>query len=84
MKKLYPTRRLQLDGDIPMNSYVLDRNNKAFIIDPGCKERIQNYIKEEGLEVIGILLTHAHIDHIEALDCFDVPIYVHEIQYFNG
>lgn len=80
--KLYPTRKLCLDGEIPMNCYVLDRNGKCFIIDPGYqKEYIQEYIKTEELEVIGILLTHAHIDHIEALDCFDVPIYLHEMEY---
>ncbi|OSY88589.1 hypothetical protein WH52_05925 [Tenacibaculum holothuriorum] len=62
-----------------MNCYVLERNNKCFIIDPGYqKETIQAYIKREKLEVIGILLTHAHIDHIEALDCFNVPVYLHE------
>ncbi|NME72456.1 MBL fold metallo-hydrolase [Flammeovirga aprica] len=80
--KLYPIRKLQLDGDIPMNCYVLDRNGKCFIIDPGYqKEVIQKYVEEEGLEVIGILLSHAHIDHIEALDCFDVPVYLHELEY---
>jgi len=80
--KLYPIRKLKLDGEIPMNCYVLDRNGKCFIIDPGYqKERIQEYVKKEGLEVIGILLTHAHIDHIEALDCFKVPVYLHELEY---
>ena len=34
-------------------------------------------------EVIGILLTHAHYDHIGALDAFDVPIYIHEEEYLN-
>ncbi|NLR93799.1 MBL fold metallo-hydrolase [Flammeovirga agarivorans] len=77
--KLHPVRKLQLDGFFPMNCYVLERNNKCFIIDPGYqKETIQNYIKDENLEVVGILLTHAHIDHIEALDCFNVPVYLHE------
>jgi hydroxyacylglutathione hydrolase len=28
--------------------------------------------------VLGILLTHAHIDHIGALDAFAVPVYLHE------
>lgn len=80
--KLYPVRKLVVYGDFITNCYVLDRDGKCFIIDPGYqKERIQNYVKHEGLKVEGILLTHAHIDHIEALDCFDVPIYIHEIEY---
>lgn len=71
-----------LDGEIPMNCYVLERNKECFIIDPGYqKEIIQNYIAQKGYTVKGILLTHAHIDHIEALDCFPVPIYVHEKEY---
>jgi len=65
-----------------MNCYFIERNGKCFIVDPGYhKERIIEYVKEEKLEVIGILLTHAHIDHIEALDCFPVPIYLHELEY---
>ena len=80
--KLNPIRKLQLDGEIPMNCYVIDRNGKCFIVDPGYQKNIiQEYIKSQGLEVLGILLTHAHIDHIEALDCFDVPIYLHELEY---
>ncbi len=79
---MYSVRKLFLEGDIPMNCYFIERNNKCFIVDPGYyKERIIEYVKEEGLEVIGILLTHAHIDHIGALDCFPVPIYLHELEY---
>lgn len=35
-------------------------------------------MKQHHLEVLGILLTHGHIDHIGAIDAFDVPIYLHE------
>lgn len=75
-------QKLLLDGEIPVNCYIVARNNDCFIIDPGYqKQRIQNYISEKGYTVKGILLTHAHIDHIEALDCFDVPVYLHEEEY---
>ncbi|MDR6241447.1 MBL fold metallo-hydrolase [Aureibacter tunicatorum] len=74
--------KLRLDGEIPMNCYVLARNNECFIIDPGYqKELIQEYVDSKGYTVKGILLTHAHIDHIEALDCYDVPVYLHEKEY---
>lgn len=70
---------LLLHGDIDMNCYVILDGNECFIVDPGYeKERIQQFVKERNLLVKGILLTHAHHDHIGALDVFDVPIYLHE------
>ncbi|MGL5894925.1 MAG: MBL fold metallo-hydrolase [Bacteroidales bacterium] len=78
MSMLYPTEKILLNGDIPVNCYVIQRNGECFIVDPGYeKERIIKYIDDRGYCVKGILLTHAHIDHIEAIDCFDVPIYIH-------
>lgn len=75
-------QKLLLDGEIPVNCYILERNKECFIIDPGYqKHLIQKYISEKGFTVKGILLTHAHIDHVEALDCFDVPVYLHEKEY---
>ncbi|MGL4993859.1 MAG: MBL fold metallo-hydrolase [Bacteroidales bacterium] len=79
MNMLYPTERLLLNGEIPVNCYIIQRDNECFIVDPGYeKERIIEYVNDRGYVVKGILLTHAHIDHIEALDCFDVPIYLHD------
>ena len=49
------------------------------IIDPGYeKQKIIDFISAQQLEVQGILLTHGHIDHIGAADCFPVPVFVHE------
>ncbi len=80
--KLNQIRRLHLDGEIPVNCYVIINGKQCFIVDPGYqKEYLRSYINREGLDVIGILLTHAHIDHIEALDCFQVPVYLHELEY---
>ena len=73
--------RFMLNGGIPMNCYVLEHNKKCFIIDPGYKsDALGQYISANEFEVIGILLTHGHIDHIGALDCFKVPVYIHEIE----
>lgn len=59
------------------NCYVLDKDNKCFIIDPGYDyEALKKEI--EGLEVLGILLTHGHADHIGLIGKFNVPIYVHK------
>lgn len=71
--------KLLLDGEIPVNCYIISNQGECFIIDPGYqRERIIAYVKQHGLMVKGILLTHGHIDHIEALDCFDVPVFLHE------
>lgn len=43
---------------------------------------ISFYIKEKGLTPLAILLTHAHFDHIGALDevreKWDIPVYLHQ------
>lgn len=71
--------RLLLRGDIDVNCYVMEQNGECYIIDPGYqKERIAAYIEKQGWKVLGILLTHAHLDHIGALDVFQVPVYLHK------
>lgn len=71
--------KLLLVGEIPVNCYFIEHNKKCYIVDPGYeKERIVKYVADHELTVLGILLTHAHIDHIGAIDAFDVPVYLHE------
>lgn len=48
--------------------YVCHSHGQAVIIDPGCITRAEqnavlDYIERNQLEVVDILLTHAHIDH---------------------
>ena len=75
-------QKILLYGEIPVNSYILEDNGECYIIDPGYeKERVIDYIKDSGLSVKGILLTHAHIDHVGAIDAFDVPVYLHEEEH---
>lgn len=56
------------------NCYILEKDNKVLVIDPG-----DNYpkIKKEigNGEVIGVLITHFHPDHVGALKYFDNDIY---------
>ena len=85
-------KKILLYGDIDVNCYIIERNNKVYIIDPGYQPiRVRNYVKENNLDVLGILLTHGHINHIGAIDAFDVPVYLHkdeqviiEDNYNNG
>ena len=75
-------KRILLLGEIDVNCYFIEHNNKCYIVDPGYeKEKVIKYVKDNNLEVKGILLTHAHIDHIGAIDCFDVPVYLHKDEY---
>ncbi len=70
------------------NTYVLsDTKNNAVIVDPGCYEReeeleLQSYIIDNKLNVVALLNTHAHIDHVLGnqfvLNNYEVPFYLHE------
>jgi len=53
-------------GMLQANCYIVTKNNKAVIIDPGDElNKIQKQIKDK--EVVGILVTHHHFDHVGAL-----------------
>ena len=57
-------------GELQTNCYVLVKDNKCLVIDPGDE---YNKIKEVigNNEVVGVIVTHHHFDHIGALDKFD-------------
>ena len=65
------------------NCYVINNRNKdALIIDPGAdKKSIVNYIEYNNLKISAILNTHAHYDHIGAVQClkdkFHAPFFLH-------
>ncbi len=69
------------------NSYVVERNKKCYIIDPGGFDmsKLIEYIEDNNFELEGILLTHGHYDHIigipEIIDYKDVPVYISEKDY---
>ena len=57
----------------------------CLIIDPGEEgQRIISEIEKAGLTPSAILLTHAHFDHIGAVDTvrdkFNIPVYIHEVE----
>jgi len=42
---------------------------KAWVVDPGAESgKILSFLKREGLEIGAVVLTHAHFDHIAALN----------------
>lgn len=70
-------------GPLQTNAYVLYNENKeAVIFDPGGEgEKLNQWLKSEHLIPKAILLTHAHFDHIGAVDevrdRWEIPVYVH-------
>ena len=71
-------------GPFFKNGYVVacERTRQAVFIDPGDEvEQLLAFIAAEQLQVVYILLTHAHVDHVsgvaEAKRALNVPIYLH-------
>lgn len=59
--------------------WVLQQDRLAVAVDPGDAAPLVAYLKQNGLELAGILLTHRHADHIGGLpaliDAFTPPVY---------
>ncbi|KPA12070.1 Beta-lactamase-like domain protein [Candidatus Magnetomorum sp. HK-1] len=74
-----------VNGPMKQNCYILSNSNKeAVIIDPGSEDkRIQDFIQSNELSVLGILATHAHLDHIggvqKLVEFYNVPFYLHSM-----
>lgn len=70
-------------GPLGTNCYIVSHNGECLIFDPsGEPEKIIDYIETEQLTPKAILLTHAHFDHIGALqmirDHYKLEVYMHE------
>lgn len=70
-------------GPIQTNCYIIEESGgQCLIVDPGEEaERIIQIVDGAGLKPIAILLTHAHFDHIGAVDAvrdhFGIPVHIH-------
>jgi len=67
------------------NGFVVgcERTREAVVIDPGDEaDELIGAVRDHGLHVVHILLTHAHIDHITGValvkEAVDAPIYLHK------
>lgn len=75
-------------GELQANCFLLWKKDskEALVFDPGGDaDRIQEELKKRDLEPAGLLLTHAHCDHIAALSDLkkalpNVPILVPEAE----
>jgi hydroxyacylglutathione hydrolase len=70
-------------GPLQTNCYVLtEKDGSCLIIDPGEEgNKLHSWLKEKKLKPSAILLTHAHFDHIGAVDfirdLYSIPVYLH-------
>lgn len=68
-------------GLLDTNCYLISNGEEVLIVDPAAEARvIIRAVDEINLPVAGILLTHAHYDHIGALDevqkKYDTQVYM--------
>lgn len=73
-------------GIIGTNYYLIinEDTKETVMVDPGgYPAQLKREIKEKGLKVQAVLLTHAHFDHImglkDVMEDFKVPVYVEEM-----
>ncbi|MFC4022797.1 MBL fold metallo-hydrolase [Oceanobacillus longus] len=56
-------------GPIGTNCYIIYEGKEALLIDPGAEvEKISAFLYQNNFHLQAILLTHAHFDHIGALE----------------
>lgn len=71
-------------GPVQANAYILSNENlEAVIIDPGSDaDRLISFIDSKRFKPVATLLTHAHFDHIGAVDevreKWNLPVYLHK------
>lgn len=73
----------QTVGRLRENCYFITKPDKTtLIVDPGDEaERLKQFISDNGFQPVAIILTHAHFDHIGALEEireeYDLDVWVH-------
>ena len=72
-------------GMIGTNCYLVinEETKESVMVDPGAyPAKVKNAVKEQGLKLKAVLLTHAHFDHImglsDVMEDVKVTIYVEE------
>jgi len=74
-------------GELAANTYFLIKNGKLLIIDPADKaDFILEEIQRRRLNLVGLLVTHGHFDHLMAVGeiqlSFNLPFYVNKKDLF--
>jgi glyoxylase-like metal-dependent hydrolase (beta-lactamase superfamily II) len=68
-----------------VNCYVVYHQGEAVIVDPGeASEEILEFIQQENLQVVAIINTHGHADHIAGngwiMEKTKAPLWIHELE----
>ncbi|MCG3089064.1 MBL fold metallo-hydrolase [Sporosarcina cyprini] len=73
-------------GPIQTNCYIIENDKReCLLFDPGEEaDKIVKIVQDAKLTPIAILLTHAHFDHIGAVDeireRYNIPVYLHKAE----
>lgn len=74
-------------GSMENNTYILEcpETHEALLVD-ACFEADQLLAAADGAHVVGIVQTHGHMDHVQALaelkERLDVPVYAHPAESY--
>lgn len=74
-----------ITGSIEENCYLIYNQKTLLIVDPGNDaNKIKAEIEASGIEPEAILITHAHYDHIGAVEelrsDYDIPVYISPVE----
>ncbi|HBQ64760.1 MAG TPA: MBL fold metallo-hydrolase [Clostridiales bacterium] len=72
------------DGLFGENTYIIGKAGHCFVIDPGAGlEQILAAVRQSGMKLSGIILTHMHYDHVCTLDLLKTatgaPVMIHRL-----
>jgi hydroxyacylglutathione hydrolase len=73
-------------GPLQTNCYLVENSDHACLIfDPGSEgKKLINLLNQRKLKPSAIMLTHAHFDHIGAVDevrdFYKIPVYIHKLE----
>lgn len=72
-------------GILGTNCYIIHNDHEALIFDPGGDEdQLIKFLNDNKLNPIAILLTHAHFDHIGAVEPirneYGIKVYMHSLE----
>lgn len=59
--------------------WALRRDNHCVVVDPGDAAPVESWLRQQGLLLTGILITHHHPDHVGGVNALlehrDIPVY---------
>lgn len=71
-----------VNGELFENCYLVYSDKDALIIDPGLViKELEEFVKENNLKVLSILITHYHFDHICGLEYYKDLYNVNVVDY---